>query len=177
MQMSPSRPSLQLVVSNGAVVPRSAGATLAEKLLDYVRVEPGLRVIEFTYGPSRLGWRFRAAGCDVVSVDLAEVPSESIPQEWLAAFDLAVTVCALHQVADASALLADVAACVSPGGVCSGLEPSHNDFEPVDLRMLAVAAGLTLAHISEQTPNAALFWKASVPALQTLPLPRLALAA
>lgn len=170
-------PRLRLVVSNGAVLPGTAAATLAERLLDYVNVQPGQRVIEFTFGPSRLGWRFRALGCDVVSVNLAEAPSRSIPQAWLATFDLAVTVSALHQVADASALLADVAACVRPGGVCGGLEPSHDGFEPFDMRGFAMAAGLALVGISEQTPNVALFWKARVPALQALPLSRLSLAA
>ena len=177
MQISPSRPNLRLVASNGEFLPPPAGATLAEKLLDFAGVRSGLRVIEFTFGPGRLAWRFQSSGCDVVSVDLAETPSGSIPEEWLGAFDLAVTACALHQVADPARLLADVASCVAPGGVCAGLEPSHSDFDSQDVEDCAASAGLSLFKADQHTPSSALFWRAHVPALQSAPRPPLALAA
>jgi SAM-dependent methyltransferase len=177
MQVSPSRSHLRLVVSNGQVLVPPGGASLAERLLDFVGTQPRQRVVEFTFGPSRLGWRFRAAGCDVVSVDLSETPSETIPEEWMSSFDLAVTACALHQVADPARLLMDVAACVRPGGVCAGLEPAHEDFDSLDVRDCADVAGLALFKSELQSPNAALFWRASVPALQSIPSPRFALAA
>jgi SAM-dependent methyltransferase len=176
MQISPARPTLRLVASNGEILQPPAGATLAEKLLDFAGARPGLRVIEFTFGPGRLAWRLVAAGCEVLSVDLAETPSESIPEEWLAAFDLAVTACALHQVADPARLLADVAGCVRPGGLCAGLEPCHEDFDSPDVEHCAAAAGLAL-YQAEQIPGASLFWRARVPALSILPTPPLAFAA
>jgi SAM-dependent methyltransferase len=113
----------------------------------------------------------------VISVDLAELPADSIPDEWLGAFDLAVTACALHQVADPQRLLADVASCVRAGGVCAGLEPAHSDFDSPDVRGCAASAGLALFHVAEQTPNSALFWRGQVPTLQFLPAPSLSLAA
>ncbi|HLG12512.1 MAG TPA: class I SAM-dependent methyltransferase [Dehalococcoidia bacterium] len=177
MQLSPSRPNLRLVASNGEIIAPPAGATLAERLLDFAGVRPGLRVIEFTFGPGRLGWRFLSSGCEVVSVDLSELPANSIPEEWLGAFDLAVTACALHQVKNPQRLLADVASCVRPGGICAGLEPAHTDFDSPDLRDCATSAGLALFHASEQTPNSALFWRAQVPTLQFVPAPTLSLAA
>jgi hypothetical protein len=176
MQITSSRPNLRLIASDGEILPPPAGATLAERLLDFAGVRPGLRVIEFTFGPGRLAWRFQASGCEVVSVDLAETPSGSIPEEWLGQFDLAVTACALHQVADPALLLADVASCVGPGGACAGLEPSHEDFDSPDVAECAATAGLSLFQ-AEQTANSALFWRARVPALQTAPRPPLALAA
>jgi SAM-dependent methyltransferase len=176
MQVSPVRPNLRLAFSNGEVLQPPAGASLAEKLLDFAGTRPGMRVIEFTFGPGRLAWRLVAAGCEVLSVDLAKTPPESIPEEWLAAFDLAVTACALHQVADPARLLADVVGCVRPGGLCAGLEPSHEDFDSPDVEDCAAAAGLALYQV-EQTPSAALFWRARVPALNILPTPPLALAA
>jgi hypothetical protein len=177
MQTALSRSHLRLVASDGEVLSPPAGATLAERLLDFAGVRPGLRVIEFTFGPGRLAWRLLAAGCDAVSVDLAEMPPGSMPEEWLGAFDVAITACALHQVADPERLLADVAACVRAGGVCAGLEPLNDDFASPDVRSCALSAGLALFRTDQQAPNAALFWRAQVPALRSLPAPPLSLAA
>jgi SAM-dependent methyltransferase len=177
MQTTLSRSHLRLVASDGELLPPPAAATLAERLLDFAGVQPGLRVIEFTFGPGRLSWRLLAAGCDAVAVDLAETPAGSMPEQWLGAFDVAITACALHQVADPARLLADVAACVRPGGVCAGLEPLNDDFASPDVRDCALSAGLSLFRIDQQTPGFALFWRALVPALQTEPKPPLALAA
>jgi SAM-dependent methyltransferase len=177
MQLGPTRPHLRLVASEGEIIALPPGATLAERLLDFAAVTPGQRVIEFTFGPGRLAWRLQAAGCHVVSVDLSELPSGSIPAEWLGAFDLALTACALHQVADPAQLLTDVAACVRPGGTCAGLEPSHTDLDSPDLEGCAAAAGLALFQAEQQAPNAALFWRARVPTLQILPTSPFALAA
>jgi hypothetical protein len=172
----PERPYLRLVVSNSR--PHSAaGTSLAERLLDLAGCEPGLRVIEFTYGPSRLGWRLRAAGCQVVSVDLALTPWDALPDEWLRAFDAAVVACVLHQTPDPSALLAGVAACVTPGGVCAGFEPEVDALASPDLLATARSAGLSLVNVSEPAPNGALFWQGRVPALQAWPVQHLSLAA
>jgi SAM-dependent methyltransferase len=177
MQTTLSRSHLRLVASDGEVLSPPAGATLAERLLDFAGVQPGQRVIAFTYGPGRLAWRLVAAGCDSVSVDLAETPAGSIPEEWLATFDVAITACALHQVADPARLLVEVAACVRPGGVCAGLEPFNDDFASPDIRGCALSAGLSLFRTDQQTPSSALFWRAQVPAVQYSPVTRFAAAA
>jgi hypothetical protein len=176
MQTAVSRSHLRLVASDGEVLPPPAGATLAERLLDFAGVRPGMRVVEFTFGPGRLAWRLLAAGCDAVSVDLAETPAGSIPEEWLGAFDVAITACALHQVAEPERLLADVAATVRSGGLCAGLEPFNDDFA-LDLRGCVARAGLTFFRTDQQAPGAALFWRAQVPALQYSPVTRFAAAA
>jgi hypothetical protein len=170
-------PHLRLVASDGELVNPNAGATLAEALLDYAGARPGLRVIEFTYGPARLAWRFRAVGCHVVSVDLAAAQAYDLPEEWSGAFDVAVTSCALHQSPDCGRLLAAVACCVRAGGVCAGLEPSHDDFSAPDVRARAAEAGLSLFQTEQHPPTSALFWRAQVPAILTAPPPPVALAA
>ena len=177
MQTTLSRSHLRLIATDGEVLSPPAGATLAERLLDFAGVQPGQRVIEFTYGPARLAWRLLAAGCDSVSVDLAGTPAGSIPEEWIGTFDVAITACALHQVADPARLLLEVAACVRPGGVCAGLEPLNDDFASPDIRGCALSAGLSLFRTDQQTPGSALFWRAQVPALNALPAPPLAVAA
>jgi SAM-dependent methyltransferase len=177
MQTSTSRPYLRLVASDGELLPSPAGNTLAERLLEFAGIEPGLRVIEFAFGPGRLGWRLLAAGCEVVSVDLAETPPDALPEEWLGTFDLAVTACALHQVADPARLLAGVAATLRPGGACAGLEPLNDDFDSPDVSASAARAGLALFQLQQQTPSSALFWRAQVPTLQSVTPPGLALAA
>jgi SAM-dependent methyltransferase len=176
MQTAVSRSHLRLVASHGEILPPPAAVTLAERLLDFAGVSPGMRVVEFTFGPGRLAWRLLAAGCDAVSVDLAETPAGSIPEEWLGTFDVAITACALHQVSDPERLLADVVVCVRPGGVCAGLEPLNDDFAP-DLRGCTARAGLTFFRTDQQTPGAALFWRAQIPALQYSPVTRFAAAA
>ena len=176
MQTAALRPHLRLVVSDGEVLKPPAGPTPAERLIDFAGVRPGLRIIEFTFGPARLAWRFQAAGCDVVTVDLAHTPPDALPAEWIGAFDLAVTACVLHQAPDATHLLAAVAECVRPGGSCAGLEPAREDFA-ANLRGLTASAGLSLFQAQQETPSSALFWRARVPALQLLNPPSLSLAA
>jgi len=172
MQTETGRPHLRLVVDNtDAAWPTANGVTLGEKLLDYVGASRGLRVIEFTYGPSRLGWRLQAAGCHVDSIDLALYPIDSVPLEWMGQFDMAVIACALHQTSRPDLLLADIASCLRPGGLCGGVEPSHSDFEQPALLSSASSAGLSLVDVSELETSAALFWKGHVPALHALPRP------
>jgi SAM-dependent methyltransferase len=171
MQTQTDRPQLRLVVDNTERQRAAGGVTLAEKLLDYVGAGSGLRVIEFTYGPSRLGWRLQAAGCRVDSVDLALYPIDSVPFEWMGQFDMAIITCALHQVPQPEPLLADIVSCLRPGGVCGGIEPSHSDLAQLTLRSSAGSAGLALVDVSELETNAALFWKGHVPALHALPRP------
>ncbi len=169
MQTENSRPHLQLVVDNTEEPSPGAGVTLAEKLLDFVGVSRGLRVVEFTYGPSRLGWRLQAAGCRVDCIDLALYPIDSVPLEWMGQFDLAIVTCALHQVERADLLLADIVSSLRPGGVCGGMEPSPSDLAPLSLRSSAGSAGLSLVDVSELEASSALFWKGQVPALHVLP--------
>lgn len=170
MQTETERPRLRLVVNNPEPM-RGAGASLAEKLLDYVGAAQGLRVVEFTYGPSRLGWRLQAAGCRVDCIDLALYPIDSIPFEWMGQFDMAIITCALHQVLRPDLLLADIVSCLRPGGTCGGIEPSHSDLAQLALKSSAGSAGLALVDVSELETNAALFWKGHVPALHALPRP------
>jgi SAM-dependent methyltransferase len=172
MQTHTGRPHLRLVVDNTAQRPGN-GVTLAERLLDYVGAARGLRVVEFTYGPSRLGWRLQADGCHVDCIDLALYPIDSVPLEWMGQFDLAIVTCALHQVTRPDLLLADIVSCLRPGGVCGGIEPSHADLAQLTLRSTADSAGLSLVDISELDTSAALFWKGQVPALHALPRPPL----
>jgi len=171
MQTETGRPRLRLVVDNKQ--PPANGATLAEKLLDYVGAVRGQRVVEFTYGPSRLGWRLQAAGCRVDCIDLALYPIDSVPFEWMGQFDMAIVTCALHQVTQPHLLLADIVSCLRPGGVCGGIEPSHSDLANLTLRSSAGSAGLSHIDVSELETSAALFWKGSVPVLHVLPRPPL----
>jgi SAM-dependent methyltransferase len=173
MQNEPDRSYLRLVVDNtdAEEAPAGNGVALGEKLLDYIGAARGLRVIEFTYGPSRLGWRLQAAGCRADSIDLALYPIDSVPLEWMGQFDMAVITCALHQIARPDLLLADIASCVRPGGQCGGVEPAYSDFEQRALLASARSAGLSLVDISELETNAALFWKGQVPSLHILPRP------
>jgi SAM-dependent methyltransferase len=170
MQTETRRPNLRLVVNNPEP-PRGNGATLAEKLLDYLGAARGLRVVELTFGPSRLGWRLQAAGCRVDSIDLALYPIDSVPFEWMGQFDMAIVTCALHQVPRPDGLLADIVSCLRPGGVCGGIEPSYSDLAQLTLRHTAGSAGLALVDVSELATSAALFWKGQVPALYALPRP------
>ena len=172
MQTETERPRLRLVVDDPQP-PWGAGASLAEKLLDYIGAVRGLRVVEFTYGPSRLGWRLQAAGCRVDCIDLALYPIDSVPFEWMGQFDMAIVTSALHQVVRPDLLLADIVSCLRPGGTCGGIEPSHSDLPPLILRSSAGSAGLSLVDVSELETNAALFWKGLVPALHSLPRPAL----
>ena len=167
------RPRLRLVVDNTETTPPGNGASLAEKLLDYVGAARGLRVVEFTYGPSRLGWRLQAAGCRVDSIDLALYPIDTMPFEWMGQFDMAIVTCALHQVPQPDSLLADIVSCLRPGGVCGGIEPSQGDLALLTLQSSAGSAGLSLIDVSELEISAALFWKGQVPALHALPRPPL----
>jgi hypothetical protein len=173
MEFTTDRAHLRLIVDNTGEdsQPTANGITLGEKLLDYVGATRGLRVIEFTYGPSRLGWRLQAAGCRVDSIDLALYPIDSTPLEWMGHFDLAVITCALHQLQRPDLLLADIASCVRPGGLCGGIEPAHSDLQQPALRLSASSAGLSLIDIAELETSAALFWKGRVPALHALPRP------
>ena len=167
------RSYLRLVVDNTDAdhAPPGNGQALGEKLLDYIGAATGMRVIEFTYGPSRLGWRLQAAGCRVDSIDLALYPIDSVPFEWMGQFDTAVITCALHQISRPDLLLADIASCVRPGGLCGGIEPAHSDFAQPALMSSARSAGLSLVDISELETSAALFWKGQVPSLHVLPRP------
>jgi SAM-dependent methyltransferase len=173
MKTETDRTHLRLVIDNTDVGnrPTANGATLGEKLLDYIGATRGLRVIEFTYGPSRFGWRLQAAGCRVDSIDLALYPIDSVPLEWMGQFDLAVITCALHQISRPDLLLADIASCIRPGGICAGIEPVHSDFEQPALLSSASSAGLSLVDVAELETNAAMFWKGRVPALHALPRP------
>lgn len=170
MQAETGRPRLRLVVDNSNQ-PRGNGASLAEKLLDYVGAAQGLRVVEFTYGPSRLGWRLQATGCRVDCIDLALYPIDSVPFEWMGQFDMAIVTSALHQITRPDLLLADIVSCLRPGGVCGGIEPSHSDLANLTLKSTAGSAGLSLVDVAEIETNAALFWKGQVPALHALPRP------
>ena len=169
MQTETGPPHLRLIVDNTEKPSPGAGATLAEKLLDFVRVSRGQRVVEFTYGPSRLGWRLQAAGCRVDCIDLALYPIDSVPLEWMGQFDMAIVTSALHQVKRPDLLLADIVSCLRPGGVCGGMEPSVSDLAALSLRSSAGSAGLSLVDVSEHEASSALFWKGQVPALQALP--------
>ncbi len=170
MQTETIRPHLKLVVDNtDNAPPPGTGATLAEKLLDYVGVARGLRVVEFTYGPSRLDWRLQATGCRVDCIDLALYPIDSIPLEWMGQFDTAIVTCTLHQISRPDLLLADIVSCLRQGGVCGGMEPSHSDLAQLPLRSNAGSAGLSVIDVSELEASAALFWKGQVPALHALP--------
>jgi len=171
MQTQTGRPLLRLVVDNTETEPPGNGASLAEKLLDYVGARLDLRVIEFTYGPSRLGWRLQAAGCRVDCIDLALYPIDSLPFEWMGQFDLAIITCALHQVTQPQRLLADIVSCLRPGGVCGGIEPAHSDLPQLTLRSSAGSAGLSLVDVAELETSAALFWKGHVPSLHVVPRP------
>jgi SAM-dependent methyltransferase len=173
MQTDLDRPRLRLVVDNTDPAPRGNGASLAEKLLDYVGAAKGLRVVELTYGPSRLGWRLQAAGCRVDSIDLALYPIDSVPFEWMGQFDMAIVTCALHQVTQPELLLADIVSCLRPGGICGGIEPSYSDLAQLTLRSSAGSAGLSLVDVSELQTSAALFWKGHVPSLHLVPRPPL----
>jgi SAM-dependent methyltransferase len=170
MQTETGRPALRLVVDNTQEHPGN-GATLAEKLIDYVGAPRGIRVVEFTYGPSRLGWRLQADGCRVDSIDLALYPIDSIPLEWMGQFDLAIVTCALHQVTQPDLLLADIVSCLRPGGVCGGVEPSHGDLAQLTLLSSAGSAGLARVDVSDLETSAAMFWKGHVPSLHVLPRP------
>jgi SAM-dependent methyltransferase len=170
MQTEAGRPDLRLVVDNTESPPGNA-ATLAEKLLDYVGVTDGLRVVEFTYGPSRLGWRLQAAGCRVDCIDLALYPIDSVPFEWMGQFDLAIVTSALHQVKEPEHLLADIVSCLRSGGVCGGIEPAHADLAQLQLRYSAGSAGLSRIDVAELDTSAAMFWKGQVPTLHVLPRP------
>jgi SAM-dependent methyltransferase len=169
METEETRPQLRLVVDNTQSTPRNNGATLAEKLLDYVGVARGLRVVEFTYGPSRLGWRLQANGCRADCIDLALYPIDSVPLEWMGQFDMAIVTSALHQVPYPEPLLADIVSCLRPGGVCGGMEPSLGDLAQLTLRSTAGSAGLSLVDVAELEISSALFWKGQVPALHALP--------
>jgi SAM-dependent methyltransferase len=172
MQNETGRPPLRLVVDNtGSTPPRANGPSLAEKLLDYLGTARGLRVVEFTYGPSRLSWRLQAAGCRVDCIDLALYPIDDTPLEWMGQFDMAIITCALHQVMRPASLLADVVSCLRPGGVCGGIEPSHSDLPQPTLKSSAGSAGLSLVDVSELQTSAALFWKGHRPTLRALPRP------
>ena len=171
MQTQTDRPRLRLVVDNTENEPPGNGATLAEKLLDYVGIRNGQRVVEFTYGPSRLGWRLQAAGCNVDCIDLALYPIDSVPFEWMGQFDLAIVTCALHQVVQPDRLLADIVSCLRPGGVCGGIEPAHSDLPRLTLHSTAGSAGLSRVDVSELETSAALFWKGQVPSLHVVPRP------
>jgi SAM-dependent methyltransferase len=171
MQNDIERPPLRLVVDNTEPAPRPNGPSLAEKLLDFLSVARGQRVVEFTYGPSRLGWRLQAAGCRVDCIDLALYPIDSVPFEWMGQFDLSIITCALHQVTHPDLLLADIVSCLRPGGVCGGIEPSLSDLPQLTLRSSAGSAGLARVEMSELETSSALFWKGLRPTLHALPRP------
>lgn len=144
---------------------------MAEQLLEYARITRGLRVIELTFGPARLAWHLEAECCHVERVDLAVYGKEPLPAEWRRGFDVALVTSALHQAADPEGLIADVACCVRPGGLCAGLEPGYSELEPRQLERGARSAGLALVEVDERQSGAALFWKGLVPSLRVLPGP------